>query len=78
MIGRLFFQRAHVSNKRFDFVVGEFAAEGLHCRLAVLLNAVFDCCGRFRISEGRLLFGSVKSMAFSIFPIFVSPLPVVP
>jgi hypothetical protein len=38
----LFLERANVSDKRFDFVVGQLSAERLHGRLATLLNAFFD------------------------------------
>ena len=51
----LFLERSNVGNKRFNLVIAQLAAEGLHRGFAVLLDSVFDCRGRLGISEGGLL-----------------------
>ena len=51
----LFLECSNVGNQRFNLVSAQLAAEGLHRRFAVLLNAVFNRRGSLRIGERCLL-----------------------
>jgi len=67
-----------VCNQRLDVSFRKFAAEWLHCLLAIRFYALLDCSFRFGIAERRLHFGIMVVFNAQFFAHQVFPLPSFP